>query len=159
MAGEATANENTMNTEAPAPSGVSEITVCDTCKFPDGEPVRNGLSAGATLLIALEDAMAALPEADRARLRLRPFSCLMNCSRSCSAAVACASGARSKVSYVLGDFEPGREAAEALIGYALGHANSENGVVPYKTWPQGVKGHFVARVPQPAEPAGKPPKF
>ena len=125
---------------------LTQITICDSCKFPDGEPSRAGRSAGEVFLAAMDEAMAALSDAERAQLRIRPFSCLMNCSRSCSAAVSAADGS-DKVSYVLGDFEPDREAAEALIGYALGHARSETGVVPFKTWPQGVKGHFIARVP------------
>ena len=98
-----------------------------------------------------EQAVEALDTDQKAKLRLRPFSCLMNCSRACSAAVSAADGS-NKVSYVLGDFEPDREAAEALVGYALGHAASDTGVVPFKTWPQGVKGHFIARVPARREP-------
>ena len=134
---------------SPAKPPITEITICDSCKFPGGAPTRDGLSAGEVFLAALERALADLDEPDRARLKLRRFSCLMNCSRSCSAGVAAADGS-AKVSYVLGDFEPGADAAEALIGYALGHAESDTGVVPYKTWPQGVKGHFVARVPPPS---------
>lgn len=138
-----------MSTASTAP--LTEITICDTCKFPDGAPSRGGRTAGETFLAALHDALATLAPEDRARLRVRPFSCLMNCSRSCSAAVSAADGT-NKVSYVMGDFEPDQAAAEALIGYALGHASSDTGVVPYKTWPEGVKGHFVARVPAPDAP-------
>ena len=35
--------------------------------------------------------------------------------------------------------------------YAVAYAASEEGVVPYRQWPEGVKGHFIVRVP----PAGK----
>jgi predicted metal-binding protein len=42
------------------------------------------------------------------------------------------------------------DAARAILDYALHHAASEEGRVPFRDWPQGVKGHFIVRVP----PAG-----
>ena len=42
------------------------------------------------------------------------------------------------------------DAARAILDYALNHAASAEGQVPYALWPQGVKGHFLVRVP----PAG-----
>ncbi|MGH1559316.1 DUF1636 family protein [Caulobacter segnis] len=52
--------------------------------------------------------------------------------------------------YVLGRFEPTIEAARAILDYAVAYAASAEGVVPYRQWPEGVKGHFIVRVP----PAG-----
>ena len=50
--------------------------------------------------------------------------------------------------------EPLEEAAEAIVEYATKHAASESGQVPYREWPQGVKGHFVTRMaPLPADDA------
>lgn len=123
----------------------TEIVVCDSCKRIGVDGVEDP-GAGLALHASVLDALAALAPEDRARLSVRRFSCLMNCSRGCSAAVAGTQGPE-KVAYVLGEFAPGPEAAEALIAYALGHVASETGVVPFKTWPQGVKGKFVARVP------------
>lgn len=131
------------------------VTICDTCKFPDGTPTRDGLSGGASFFETTRQAWRALPPQDQARLALRSFSCLMNCDRSCSAAVSAAAGA-TKTGYVLGDFEPTRDAAEAVLAYALGHQSSATGVVPYKTWPPGVKGKFIARIPGAAPPAAAP---
>jgi predicted metal-binding protein len=48
---------------------------------------------------------------------------------------------------VLGHFAPTDASAEAVIDYARLHAESPTGQVPLKQWPQGVKGHFVARIP------------
>ena len=36
---------------------------------------------------------------------------------------------------------------EAVAGYAALHAESAGGQVPYRQWPQGVKGHFTTRHP------------
>lgn len=134
------------------PAARSEILICDTCRQANFIGAETEQTAGEALFQAVSAALEALAPEDRARLSVRRFSCLMNCNRACSAGVAALEGPE-KVAYVLGDFAPGPEAAEALIGYALGHAASETGVVPFKTWPQGVKGKFVARVPpRPAPP-------
>ena len=52
-----------------------------------------------------------------------------------------------KLAYSLGDFTPDRETAEAIVAWAALHADSAGGQVPYRQWPQGVKGHFVSRHP------------
>ena len=39
------------------------------------------------------------------------------------------------------------EAARALLDYAVAYGESEHGRVPFKQWPQGVKGHFITRTP------------
>mgnify|MGYP001021787131 CR=1 FL=1 len=39
------------------------------------------------------------------------------------------------------------EAAKAIVGYATLHAASATGQVPYREWPQEIKGHFVTRHP------------
>lgn len=126
----------------------TEILICDCCKGPRGGGSDRG---GALMAAALERALAARPAAERERVSLRPFSCLMNCSRPCSAGVASAAG-RAKISYVLGGLEPGDAAAEGLIDYALRHAESADGVVDYAQWPEAVKGRFVSRTP----PRGAP---
>jgi len=40
-----------------------------------------------------------------------------------------------------------RESARAILTYATRHAASEEGVVRYADWPEGVKGHFIVRTP------------
>ena len=47
-------------------------------------------------------------------------------------------------------FAADEEAARAILDYALLYAGSEEGQVPYRAWPEGVKGHFITRTP----PAG-----
>ena len=67
----------------------------------------------------------------------------MGCSHGCNVAIQ----APGKLAYTLGRFDADQDAAEAIVEYAELHANSETGQVPFKQWPQGVKGHFVTRHP------------
>lgn len=114
----------------------STIIVCDTCAHAPGIPLDDqGRRGGEVLAAALEELAGAVP--------VRRHSCLMGCERPCNVAIT----APGKMSYVLGGFAPGPEAAQALIDYARLHGDSAQGVVPYKQWPQGVKGHFHARIP------------
>lgn len=76
-------------------------------------------------------------------IKVRRRSCLMGCERHCNVSIQ----AEGKLTYVLGKFAPDSDSAEAVVEYAQRHAESESGQVPFKQWPQGVKGHFVARIP------------
>ena len=49
--------------------------------------------------------------------------------------------------YVLGNFSPNIESAQGIIEYAKLHDASEKGQVPFRDWPQEIKGHFRARLP------------
>ncbi|MEM8787268.1 MAG: DUF1636 domain-containing protein [Pseudomonadota bacterium] len=122
------------------------ITVCTTCRQPALREAKAGDPCGETLLQALIEAAQA-----HADLRVRGAACLMGCEHGCNLALS----APSKMTYVLGRFEPTAEAAAAVVDYAALHAGSAAGVVPYRSWPQGVKGHFIARVPpeDPGPPA------
>ena len=113
------------------------ITICDTCKREGWDPA-SGVTDG--------ERLAALVEAAAASCRgieTRRHSCLMGCSRACNVALQ----APGKMAYTLGGFEPDEAAAEGIVAYATGHAGSETGVVPYRDWPEAVKGHFVTRHP------------
>ena len=114
------------------------IFVCDTCNYSTDMKLLDGKSGGEMLAEHIERLAAEAPE-----IEVRRQSCLMGCDRHCNTAVT----APDKLSYVIGRFEPNEESAEAVVEYAKLHAASEKGRVPFKTWPQGVKGHFVARIP------------
>lgn len=89
-------------------------------------------------------------------MQLQRTKCLMSCQRSCSAALH----QNGKYSYVFGEFLPDTDSAEALLDFAAGYRISDTGQVPFKQWPQGIKGHFVARIPPievPAESQGETP--
>jgi predicted metal-binding protein len=113
------------------------ITICDTCKGENWDAEKNQRPHGEDLAELIEDVAA-----DRA-VKTRRVSCLMGCSHGCNVAIQGA----DKLSYTLGRFDPDAESAEAIVDYAELHSKSETGQVPYREWPQGVKGHFVTRHP------------
>lgn len=113
------------------------ITVCDTCKRDDWDESTAQLTDGEALAALIESYAQETP------LKTRRVSCLMGCARSCNIAIQ----APNKLAYTLGDFSPDKDAAQAIVDYALAHAQSTSGQVPYRDWPQGVKGHFVTRHP------------
>lgn len=119
------------------------IFVCDTCRYSVEDKTTTTTDGtektGGELLAEHIEALAK----DVPDLEVRRQSCLMGCERHCNTAVS----APGKLSYLIGKFDPTAESADAVVEYAKLHAQSEKGQVPYKTWPQGVKGHFVARIP------------
>ena len=128
-----------------AASGPS-VVVCNTCRFSAEEREdAEGVRGGARLVAALRAEKAGDARLDE--LAIEEMPCLFNCTQHCSIHVR----ADGKIGYVLGRFEPTGEAARAILDYAIAYMASEEGVVPYRQWPEGVKGHFIVRTP----PAGK----
>ena len=113
------------------------ITICDTCKRDGWQPGDGSTTDGEALAALVEDAARDTP------VRTRRTSCLMGCTHGCNIAVQAA----GKLCYTIGNFLPDRDAAEAIVAYATLHAGTETGQVPYRQWPDGVKGHFVTRHP------------
>lgn len=111
------------------------ITICDTCKRDDWDASTDTTTDG--------ERLAALVEANAGDIETRRVSCLMGCERSCNVALQ----ADGKLTYVLGKFEATQDAAEGIVEYARLHRESETGQVPFRSWPQAVKGHFVSRIP------------
>ena len=122
------------------------ITLCDTCKRSGWDPVSQPLTDGEILADLVESAAKG-----RLGIRTRRHSCLLGCDYACNIALQ----APGKLTFVLGMFEPMQDAAQAIVDYACKHAESVNGYVPFREWPQGVKGHFRARLPlyPPEEPS------
>ncbi len=114
------------------------ITVCDTCKREGWAESGRDVTDGAALAGLVEAAAADVPD-----LRVRRTSCLMGCTHGCNVAVQ----ASGKLNYTLGRFDAIAGDAQAIVEWAALHAASESGQVPYRTWPEGVKGHFVTRHP------------
>ncbi|MGE4612305.1 MAG: DUF1636 domain-containing protein [Paracoccaceae bacterium] len=116
---------------------MTTIIVCDTCDYSLLDKLHNGKTGGEILAEHVERIAASTA------ITVRRQSCLMGCERHCNIAIQ----GDGKLTYVLGKFNPTAESAEAVVEYAERHAESETGQVPFKQWPQGVKGHFVARIP------------
>lgn len=114
----------------------SWITVCDTCKRAENGAVDADGTDGDKLAVLLETAA-------QGRVQVRRHSCLMGCSRACNVTIQ----ATGKIGYTLSDFTPTDADAAAIVDYAALHQASDTGQVPYRNWPEGVKGHFATRHP------------
>lgn len=118
---------------------MAHLFVCTSCRVPaQREAGAAGDPCGERLLEAVQAAAEKHPG-----IAVQGTSCLMGCSHGCNVALS----EPGKLSYVLGRFEPSMEDAEAVVEYAALYHAGETGVVPYREWPQGVKGHFIARIP------------
>ena len=113
------------------------ITICDTCKRDDWTEETHDRPHGEDMADLVEAA------AQGRDVRTRRVSCLMGCSHGCNVAIQ----APGKLAYTLGRFTPDAEAAAGIVDYAELHAQSDSGQVPFRQWPQAIKGHFVTRHP------------
>lgn len=124
---------------------VAAVVVCNTCRLAKDQPSDDGGRRGGQLLAdLLRDVQKARP--DYAAVAIQEMPCLFACGEHCTVHLR----APDKISYVLGRFAPTLEDATAILDYAAQYAASAEGVVPYRQWPEGVKGHFITRMP----PAG-----
>jgi predicted metal-binding protein len=132
----------------PAAAGAA-VVACNTCRRPDGTGEgTSGRRDGALLVEALRALQAEDPAYHEVAVQEMP--CLFACGESCTIHLR----APDKVGYVLGRFPPDAEAARAILDYAVLYAESEAGQVPYRQWPEGVKGHFLTRTPPPGYVVG-----
>lgn len=116
------------------------LFVCDTCRYRSGEREHCGRTGG---LIFAEHVKRCAEELRLTDLVLSRTSCLMACTRHCTVHLR----APAKIGYVIGDFEPTAASAAVLLEYVSQYQQSDTGQVPYKAWPPGIKGHFIARTP------------
>lgn len=115
------------------------VVVCGTCRLSaQAREDEAGRRGGALLADALRAASAEHPA-----IAIQDMACLFACQRHCVIHIR----APGRIGYVLGDFTPDADAAEAILAFARLHAQSEEGQVPYAQWPEGVKGHFITRTP------------
>lgn len=118
---------------------MTTITVCTTCRNTDsrssGAPKSDEPRDGEQFLETIRQISDGI--------NVRGVSCLMGCDHGCNIAIS----DTAKMTYVLGRFDGSLPDAEAIVEYAAKHRQSATGTVPYREWPSGVKGHFVARVP------------
>ncbi len=118
----------------------STIIVCDTCRWePDVRRRESDSKTGGEVLAELVERKA---EAEP-RVAVERHSCLAGCKRHCNVTVV----SDGKYSYYLTQFAPDAESAAAIVQYAALHSESENGIVPIRQWPDGVRGHFMGRIP------------
>jgi predicted metal-binding protein len=124
-----------------APSDAS-LVVCSTCRFaPESRTDSQGRLGGALFADALAAELATHPCRDR--VDIQPMPCLFACGSHCTVYVR----SMRRLGYILGRFSPSPRDARAVLDYLTEYLTTADGVVPYARWPEGVKGHFLVRVP------------
>ena len=120
------------------------VVVCNSCRHSgDAQVDAGGVRGGARLVAALRAAKAAEPR--YAAIAVQEMACLFACQDFCTVHLR----APDKIGYVLGRFGADDAAARAILDYAVHYAASDDGRVAYALWPEGVKGHFITRIPPP----------
>ena len=117
------------------------IIMCTTCRHSAAEKAGpDGRTGGETLIAHMRDAIH-----DRAEqgLDVQTQACLWNCKRHCSVVLR----DEARFSYFTGDHEPTRLQAEAILDWFAAHGETETGEVPFRLWPDRMRGHFIARIP------------
>lgn len=127
------------------------LVVCETCRHPDDRLSNDSGGSAVPSGEVLRDLLRSRLE-DVENVTIEGMRCLMACKRACTVHVR----APDRISYVLGDFPATVESADTLADYLRHYSQSNDGVVPFKDWPTGVKGRFIARIP-PLPPATDEP--
>jgi predicted metal-binding protein len=118
------------------------LVLCTTCKFSAEQKLGpDGRTGGETLIQHVRDELAEQGREDI----VEPQACLWNCTKFCSVVIR----DDARFSYVTGSHEPSREQARAIIAWYDLHGETEKGEVPFRTWPDRMRGHFIARIPPP----------
>jgi len=117
------------------------IVFCTTCRFPDGKKVdAQGVTGGERLAREMESLLA---ETGRDDIFIERQECLWSCSENCNVLLR----DTEKFSYLTGRFAPERDSAQSLLAWFDLHGQSTEGAVPFRQWPDGMRGHFIARLP------------
>jgi predicted metal-binding protein len=115
--------------------------MCSTCKFPDGRKLADDGRTGGQTLIA--EMRAVIAEQGRSDIDVVEQTCLWNCTQSCSVAIR----DTERFSYITGKHVATRAQAEAILQWFDKHGETETGEVPFREWPDAMRGHFIARIP------------
>jgi predicted metal-binding protein len=117
------------------------IVFCTTCRYSaETQTGPDGRTGGEILARTMEDLLA---ERGRKDVEIRRQACLWSCTRHCNVLIRDS----ERYSYLAGGFMPDRGAAEAILAWFDLHGASPTGEVPFRTWPQAMRGHFIARFP------------
>lgn len=121
-----------------------KLTVCTTCKFSKESAYdKDGRTGGELLWNLLEDSRSVRGLS----LDIVGHECLWACKHSCAVLLE----DEKRTGYLAGYFSPGDKDAQAILDWCEAHDRTEDGNVPFIEWPQGMRGHFIARIPGKAE--------
>ncbi len=119
-----------------------QIILCSTCKFSTESKLGpDGRTGGETLIGHVTETIAG---GEFGPIEVQTQACLWNCNRPCSVILR----DNERFSYVTGGHEPTRAQAEAILQWFVKHGESPTGEVPFKSWPDRMRGHFIARIPK-----------
>ncbi len=117
------------------------IVMCTTCRYSAEEKAGpDGRTGGETLIAHMGNALAQRGSG----IPLQTQACLWNCKRHCSVFLR----DDDRFSYFTGDHVPTRAQAEAILDWFELHGATETGEVPFRTWPDAMRGHFISRIPK-----------
>ncbi|MEM8796254.1 MAG: DUF1636 domain-containing protein [Pseudomonadota bacterium] len=120
------------------------IIVCQTCKFEaESKTDGQGVTGGEHLTRHLEAVLS-----ERTDITIQKQDCLWACSQHCNVVLSDS----DRFSYLAGRFSPERGSAEAIVEWFDKHGESDTGQVPFREWPDGMRGHFIARIPVAGSP-------
>ena len=120
----------------------ASIVVCSTCRVDkENRETHDGQRGGELLFEALQRGSA--ERGTDVPVAIQKMPCLFACSRFCTIHLR----APGKVGYVMGDFRADDESVDAILTFFEAYRKSEEGIVPFRDWPEGVKGHFITRMP------------
>lgn len=117
---------------ANAPSGLTFVSVCVTCKTADGATV-----VGPDMF---ESVKAAIGPSDH--VQVRPVQCLSVCKRPATVAVTSVVG----YTFLFGDLQT-ESGIAALVSFVKSYQNSDYGLVPWRERAEVLRKGMVARVP------------
>lgn len=118
------------------------IVLCTTCRYSaESKTGPDGRTGGELLISHMREV---LRETGRDDVRLETQACLWNCKRHCSVVLR----DDERFTYVTGDNAPERSQAEAILAWFDLHGATQTGEVPFRQWPDAMRGHFIARVPR-----------
>jgi predicted metal-binding protein len=119
-----------------------QIILCTTCRYSaDSKTGPDGRTGGETLVAHVR---ARLLESGLMDVEIQTQACLWNCNRPCSVILR----DNTRFSYVTGGHEPTADQAAAILQWFALHGQSESGEVPFRQWPDRMRGHFIARMPK-----------
>ena len=117
-----------------------DIVMCSSCRHSAAEKTgADGRTGGETLIAHMRDVI----KARGSDVGLQTQVCLWNCKRHCSVVLR----DDQRFTYFTGGHEPTREQAEAILDWFTAHGDSATGEVPFRQWPDRMRGHFIARIP------------
>jgi predicted metal-binding protein len=119
-----------------------QIVLCSTCRFSsDSKFGPDGRTGGALLTELIQESVRHSGTDD---ISIQTQPCLWNCSRPCSVILRDS----ERFTYVTGGHEPTQDQADAIVQWFVKHGATDTGEVPFREWPDRMRGHFIARLPR-----------